>query len=276
MSPGKDHRGEPGPLDVAAQEYRNAGGGIYGIRNAINSLNPFYAFLNNSRETLRAANRGDPEGYGSHFVDAVMAGAAIKGAAKLLPPSEPSPLGGSLVPLPAGAPAPAIAVPVPGVRVSEVAPTVAALGVLSTGSGGQPKPRSPLKEKQREERKREAEKVLTPDEFEDKVQAKFGGKKERLPVTKARPGGTMDVEVDLVDKQTLTQVKRVVSPKATFGPDNLEQFQATVDAALTNKNITTIRYVVATEAPQPYVDAISKLPMPKGLQLAIERMPATK
>lgn len=49
----------------------------------------------------------------------------------------------------------------------------------------------------------------------------------------------------------------------------------TVDAAQ-RANVSRIRYVVASEAPATYVQAIRDMPLPEGMQLIIERLTATR
>ncbi|WP_437310895.1 RHS repeat-associated core domain-containing protein [Sorangium sp. So ce388] len=118
-------------------------------------------------------------------------------------------------------------------------------------------------------------KLLSPIEFETLAEATFGGKKGRLPLSKARRSGVTDAEIDLVSDDTLTQIKRVTSPKATFGGKMREQFEMTVDAAQMSGR-TKIRYVVSSEAPESFVEAIRTMPLPDGMQLTIERLPSTR
>lgn len=84
-----------------------------------------------------------------------------------------------------------------------------------------------------------------------------------------------DVEIDLIADDTLTQVKRVTSRTATFGSHMQDQFEMTVAAAQLSGR-SKIRYVVPEEAPAAFVDAIRSMPLPDGMSLSIERIPATR
>ena len=124
---------------------------------------------------------------------------------------------------------------------------------------------------------RRASSFLTDTEFESLAQASFGGATKRVPLTKPIAKGTPDVEIDLISDSgdTFTQIKRVTSDKAVFAGKNQEQFMQTVDAAQ-RANVSRIRYVVASEAPATYVQAIRDMPLPEGMQLIIERLTATR
>lgn len=117
--------------------------------------------------------------------------------------------------------------------------------------------------------------IISDTEFENRVQEKFGGEKQDVRLSKARASGHQFADIDLVDDSTLTQVKRVIDPDATFGTKMREQFAMTVDAAQASGR-KMIRYVVANETPQAFVDEIRAIPLPDGISLTIERVSATK
>ena len=120
-----------------------------------------------------------------------------------------------------------------------------------------------------------AREFCSADEFEVRAQAQFGGAKGRLPISKPRPGGGMDVEVDLMDASSVTQIKRITSPDARFGGKMIAQFQMTMDAAqLANKRI--VRYVISSEAPEAFLADLRAQPVPAGIELVIEQISALK
>ncbi|MGK3967881.1 PAAR-like domain-containing protein [Sorangium sp. So ce118] len=124
-------------------------------------------------------------------------------------------------------------------------------------------------------KKKQGGEFLSPDEFEDLVQATFGGQKGRLPLSNPRGTGVTDAEIDLISGDTLTQIKRITSPSAEFGGKMRKQFEMTVDAAQLSGR-SKIRYVVSSEAPESFIQAIRSMPLPKGMQLTIEQLPATR
>jgi len=67
----------------------------------------------------------------------------------------------------------------------------------------------------------------------------------------------------------------VTSPSATFGVKNIEQFELTMDAALKAKR-PFVRYVVAVEAPETFIAGVRAMPVPPGVNLIIERLPALR
>jgi len=85
----------------------------------------------------------------------------------------------------------------------------------------------------------------------------------------------MDVEVDLMDASSVTQIKRITSPDARFGGKMIAQFQMTMDAAqLANKRI--VRYVISSEAPEAFLADLRAQPVPAGIELVIEQISALK
>jgi hypothetical protein len=116
---------------------------------------------------------------------------------------------------------------------------------------------------------------VSSDEFEQRVQAKYGGVRGRLPMSKQRPGGGHDVEIDLITSDALIQIKRVTAPDATFGGKMREQFELTMDAAQLSGH-TRVKYIIASEAPETFVTQILELPRPEGIELIIERLSARK
>jgi hypothetical protein len=114
---------------------------------------------------------------------------------------------------------------------------------------------------------------LSDGEFEHAARALAGGEKGRLPLSKPRDSGVTDVEIDSISGDTLVQIKRVTSPDAAFGPNMQTQIRMTVDAAQVS-GYTKIKYIVAEETPDEFVQEILNMPLPDGIQLSVQRISA--